>query len=305
MPAAGREIFQLYQKIQALVETLFEAEKISSVSMKAFAEHCGMNVSTLKSCCATQRMSDKWIKGISAACKFDTGHPSWIDTNINLRNRGNDVIERADTANKFRKYVRGAWGLVSNYSVKIKPQVPQIHECELATFALDSGGQSFDSIESIPVFLTVDATTAIAEEGFSYGFEKLRVEIQLPDELEIIRLDIKEDFGRSNAALIRRGTDHSPYWLLEAVEGLLEGNFVTSEGPLFEIFNYSTGDFLEAKLTGNIRDGSLSRLDGESMPTPAKRAIIESLMAKSLDPDFQRRGELTLSKQRLQLVRTS
>jgi len=80
---------------------------------------------------------------------------------------------------------------------------------------------------------------------------------------------------------------------------------MTTDTPLCDISQLSVGSTIKATLSAQLRDGSLTRIDGQEMPSAAKRAIIESLLVKTLDSNAQKRGRLTLSNQLLKAVRTN
>ncbi|MEP4195697.1 MAG: hypothetical protein ABJL99_08690 [Aliishimia sp.] len=150
--------------------------------------------------------------------------------------------------------------------------------------------------QPLPFFLTLSAEAQFFEAGFCFGFNKLKFELFLPEEtaLEATNLLGKGlSKSLSDVQVSARGTNHFPSWEMTVASGIIDGHFVTNSDPLCELISHSIGDEVEAELTAQLWDSSLTKQDGE---------LIFALSAWTLSlqrPILQRRRFTTISRARM------
>jgi len=202
--------------------------------------------------------------------------------------------------------------LGANSSLRLTGAHPDTTNPGLASFALVDSGQVSPPGEPVSVFLELDisrgfddvtsGTDENSHDSYEWGFTHLRLRSCFPKDLGI-RIDNR--LGRPDPVAIReaslegRGTSYEPYWEISAAtsNGLLDGEYVTNDAPLFELQLSEAPIEFSAELFVRIKNVKMREEKGKKCPTKNKKAIIERLISDQLDGQSHEDGWVKLGQQ--------
>jgi hypothetical protein len=301
----GERIYQLDKKIDALVETMGDLEKINPRSRTNLAHFARIDPALLERICTTGTIPPSVATVLGECCRFDIDDCAWNDRLVAPEQKGPPNYQGRDTALAFRRYLRSLCKLELQPALLLKSLSIETLDPNLASFALSDLGQETQFDQSLCVFLQLDMTPGWAPSGYAYAFRKVRIRLIVDDDGGV---DIRKRLGYptainiANAILQARGTVYEPFWELFIDDGVLEGEYSTRDQHLFEILRASQGLGFAAELSFQLFDGSLLRADNKPLVSRAKETIIERLMAKRITTDTPDQGWLVLGRQILQIA---
>jgi hypothetical protein len=306
MAGKGKVIYRLAQKVDLCCETLFEAKKINDKSRKELAKLAGIPLATLKSACQKEQVSYDLQSKLAKVCNFSCDDEVWDDRNVSdeEKRKPHSRYIGKDTPAAFRQKLRQNWGLVRLSGLRLQGNCPVTVDRDLATFSISDCGQTTSPTEAIDAFLQLDMRPLHDERGYSYGFQKVYVNLIFPStsNTEIqSRLGHPKVTNLREATLRARGNAFHPCWEIFVEDGFLQGEFSTKDAPLFQLVDQNPGLEFDADLAVQLYDGTLVRADSKPPVGKNKSAIIARLMAKKIQANNDANGWLKLVVQRLKI----
>lgn len=305
MAERAEYIYDLSRKLNVILETLKETGEIEAATFKVLADYCNIKTSSnikagrLRWSNTHDKMSEEVQRALASACRFSTDDPTWIDKNLSsdYRRERRQHYEGRDTARNFLRVLRKAWGLEKNTKIALKTSSRRIHRSGLADFSLDNAGQEAPVDSDIALLMEVDAQPGDHEGVCSFGFREIKISVEFSPGSQIRcsdRLGLGDGVEIRSATLTGRGVAEAPWWALAVKEGVLNDRFATVEDPLCKVTSWTLGEALLAKLWVYIGDTSVAKVDGTTIPSKVKRAIIASLLVEAMEPGVFDTGDGTL-----------
>lgn len=309
MATRGTQFHALEPKLWIIAETICELGETRRGSRRELARFAGINYDRLKAAWRLGRLSADLQEKLARAGGFDGSDPTWIDPDVSPKDRSkpDDVhYPGRDTAERFRAMIRHRRGLQGAETIRIANHRPRLIDSNIATFTVEDSGQGAGLNRSAQMFFTIVLEPGYHPSGFAYGFRRVRLRLRFSEKSRM-RLTNRLAYGKyveiNRAILTVRGDEHNSEWFLEVQDAILEGEFATRDNPLCDLIGLALGEEFEAELSVRLLDGTLKSLNGEALPDPQKRRIIELLSAKKLPDSVDSHGWLSLGLQKLCIVR--
>ncbi|KQT48146.1 hypothetical protein ASG47_07165 [Devosia sp. Leaf420] len=306
MPAAGTIIHALGAKLEVIWTCLYRADKIAHPSLRGLAQATGINLQTLKSAKQKSSLTEANALKVAELAGFDVTDTRWHDSNISISQRS--LPEKSypgrDTIAAFRSLMHRTLDL-GGTNAQLSTINLQHFDKRLAKFQLDASGQQFQEGEGAELLLTVNLETS-EEGGVQFGFKRVRVELTLPS---TERLSVQNRLGRDapyalgTAVLTAVAGDLNPEWHLTASDGVLVGEYATSEDSLGILGRLDIGDTIVAKLFAKVKYEDLEIVSGDGDLSANQEAVILALFEQSIPSAKDRPGWLTLAVQTLEVRR--
>lgn len=284
---------------------MVEAGQMDKSTQQSFADFLGIPISTLKSARSKWLISRNLQLLLAVKCKVDIKDPSWNDPSVDraLKCKANYNYPGKDTPQHFKDTFLAKWKLLPARVHRLNGKHPKTLDVTMVSFSISDLGRITQVGQNLSVFLQLDITPARSNNGYVYGFTKANIRLFLDNDtsLEVMQIAGKSNKKNISGAYLKAyGNRFQPFWVIEAMNGVLNGGYSITNDPLFQLTNHEPGHTFDAALTVYPYDASLKRADGKPLPSRTKQAIIEILMRKKIgDLDFT--GGLKLSVQELRI----
>jgi hypothetical protein len=302
-----RYVWQAPEKISAICVTLHRHDSLTRADVKSLAAKIEVPYSTLTSAIQKTRFSTELEEKLSAACRFDHQHCSWVDDSVPEWLRRDKSYSGQDSAERFRSHLAERWGapLVSFRTERSEFKAFDPH---MVKHHLSDAGQATPVGLPMQLFLAAHFQPFHHRSGIEFGFRKAAIMV----EIHAGSARAGERLGYPEPAVLRDATIHgeveSPLqrWMIEhcgGERGMLAGEYATRDEPLMTLAGCDDGVSLTSSIDVNIFDRMSLVGSCEHTLSVNKQELIEQIFLRELPAAEERSGWITISREKIVIAR--